>query len=197
MNFLSFPSRSFLFIIFILFVTSCSVFAQAPSGPPRPHQHPPLPPTDQEQFFAYWTTETGWTTELQLRNNAPGQDLVVTPALRLADGAETALAPVAIKPQEVKSIDLGAAIAAAAAPQLIGTHGSVVLRRRRQAGQTEGSSRPRRDNPLFDPQAHPRFRPHRRVWRHQNLHERPRRLAGHFAFPFRRKRRILRHPENV
>jgi hypothetical protein len=67
---------------------------------------------------------------LQLRNNAPGQDLVVTPALRLADGAETALDPVTIKSQEVKSIDLDTAIAAAAAPQLIGTYGSVVLRYR-------------------------------------------------------------------
>ena len=54
----------------------------------------------------------------------------MTPALRLADGAETALDPVTIKPQEVKSIDLDAAIAAAAAPQLIGTYGSVVLRYR-------------------------------------------------------------------
>ena len=130
MNFLSPFRRSFLLIIFILFATSCSVFAQAPSSPPRPHQHSPLPPADQEQFFAYWTTETGWTSELQLRNNASGQDLVVTPALRLADGAETALAPVSVKPQEVKSIDLDAAIAAASAPQLIGTYGSVVLRYR-------------------------------------------------------------------
>ena len=55
----------------------------------------------------------------------------MTPALRLADGAETALDSVTIKPQEVKSIDLDAAIAAAAAaPQLIGTYGSVVLRYR-------------------------------------------------------------------
>jgi hypothetical protein len=130
MNFLSPFRRSFPFIIFMLFATSCTVFAQAPSSPPRPHQHPPVPPIDQEQFFGYWTTETGWTSELQLRNNSPGQDLVVTPALRLADGAETALAAVTIKPQEVKSIDLDAAIAAAAAPQLIGTYGSVVLRYR-------------------------------------------------------------------
>lgn len=52
----------------------------------------------------------------------------MTPILRLADGAETRLPPVTIKPQEVKSIDLDAAIAAAAAPQLVGTYGSVVLR---------------------------------------------------------------------
>jgi len=108
--------------------------AQSSGNPPKspqhpiPHQHPALPPADQEQFFAYWTTETGWTSELQLRNNAANQDLVVTPALRLADGAETSLGPVTIKPQEVKSIDLAAAIAAVEAPQLIGNYGSLVLR---------------------------------------------------------------------
>jgi hypothetical protein len=51
--------RSFLFFILALSVSSCTVSAQTPSSPPRPHQHPPLPPIDQEQFFAYWTTETG------------------------------------------------------------------------------------------------------------------------------------------
>jgi hypothetical protein len=38
--------------------------------------------------------------------------------------------PLSIKPQEVKSIDLATAIAPAAAPQLIGNYGSVVLRYR-------------------------------------------------------------------
>jgi hypothetical protein len=88
------------------------------------------PAVDQEQAIAYWTTETGWTSDLQLRNNAVGQDLTVTPVLRLADGAETSLAPVTIQPQEVKSIDLGAAISAAAAPQLVGAYGSLALRYR-------------------------------------------------------------------
>jgi hypothetical protein len=122
--------RRFLLVLLMLFVTSCTVSAQAPSGPPKPHQRPPLTSVDQEQFVAYWTTETGWTSELQLRNNASGQDLVVTPALRLPDGAETTLDPVTIKPQEVKSVDLAAAISSAAAPQFIGTYGSVVLRYR-------------------------------------------------------------------
>jgi hypothetical protein len=93
-----------------------------------PAQSPTLPEaTDNEQFVAYWTTETGWHSELQLRNNRTDGDLVVTPTLRLADGAETALAPVTIKPQEVQSLDLEAAVTSAA-PQLIGTYGSVVLR---------------------------------------------------------------------
>lgn len=107
------------------------VHAQSPAGPPKPKSRPipPQPPAvDQEQAIAYWTTETGWSSELQLRDNAANQELTVTPVLRLADGAETALAPATIKPQEVKSVDLNAAIAAASAPQLIGAYGSVALR---------------------------------------------------------------------
>ncbi len=110
--------------------------AQTPAGPPKAQQHPIPPPpvaTDQEATVAYWTTETGWMSELQLRSNAVGQDLTVTPVLRLADGAETRLAPVTIKPQEVKSVDINAAIAAAGAPQLVGTYGSLVLRYRSAA----------------------------------------------------------------
>jgi len=91
---------------------------------------PPPPAVDQQQFLSYWTAETGWSSELQLRNNAVGQDVTVTPVLRLPNGTETTLAPVTIKPQEVKAVDLDAAIAAAPAPQLVGTYGSVVLRYR-------------------------------------------------------------------
>jgi hypothetical protein len=100
------------------------------SCPLRTPAQSPTPPeaTDNEQFVAYWTTETGWHSELQLRNNRTDGDLIVTPALRIAGtGAETALAPVTIKPQEVIAVDLDAAIGASA-PQLIGTYGSVVLR---------------------------------------------------------------------
>jgi hypothetical protein len=79
-------------------------------------------------MVAYWTTETGWNSVLQLRNNALIQDLTVTPVLHLADGAETSLASVTVKPQEVKSIDIATAISAVGAPNLVGTYGSVVLR---------------------------------------------------------------------
>ena len=124
------PYRCRLSLAFFLCIAS-SVLAQQPSTPPPPHGHPtapPLPAVDQQQVVVYWTTETGWNSELQLRNNALSQDLTVTPVLRLADGAETSLTPVTVKPQEVKSIDIGAAIAAVGAPQLVGTYGSVVLR---------------------------------------------------------------------
>src|SRR5713101_809021 len=100
----------------------------SPNSRSRPHTGKVPAPADQEQFVSYWTSETGWKSELQLRNNLVGQDLIVTPALRLPDGTETNLAAVTIKPQEVKSVDLDTAITATAAPQLVGKWGSIVLR---------------------------------------------------------------------
>ena len=65
---------------------------------------------DQEQFLSYWTTETGWRTELQLRSNLLNRDLTVTPVLRTPDGGETQLSPVVIKGKEVQSLDLNTLI---------------------------------------------------------------------------------------
>lgn len=113
------PTHQMIIGTFVLALVCTLASAQTPTLSPA---------ADNEQFVCYWTTETGWMSELQLRNNLVGQDLTVTPALRLADGAETPLAPITLKPQEVQAIDLGAAIAAANAPQLVGTYGSVVLR---------------------------------------------------------------------
>jgi hypothetical protein len=74
---------------------------QAASGPQStPHPGKAPLPADQEQFISYWTTETGWTSELQLRNNAIAQDLTVTPVLRVVDGSETSLASVTIRPRK-------------------------------------------------------------------------------------------------
>ncbi len=107
--------------------------AQETKAQPTANEHSSLPVVDQELIIPYWTTETGWRSELQLRNNAVGHDLIVTPVLRLAYGAETSLAAVTIKSDEVKSVDLEAAISAANAPQLVGTYGSAVLRFRAPA----------------------------------------------------------------
>jgi len=80
---------------------------------------------------AYWTSETGWKSELPTAGTIQtSQDLNVTPALRLAVDQRQNLLPVTIKPQEVKSVDLDAAISAAKAPQLVRAYGSVVLRYR-------------------------------------------------------------------
>lgn len=118
-----------LFLLLIILIAIEPGLAQSPpktrTVPPPP---PPPPAVDQELVIPYWTAETGWSSELQLRNNVAGRDLTVTPALRLPDGSETLLAPVTIKSQEVKSIDIAAAISAASAPQPIGTYGSAVLR---------------------------------------------------------------------
>jgi hypothetical protein len=125
--------RSNPFLLIVMFMSlfqSTTAFGQAPSKQPRPSTTAKLPDvTDQEQFVAYWTSETGWKSELQFRNNQVGHDLTVTPVLRTATGAETPLAPVTVRPQEVKSIDIDAAIGTTA-PQLVGTYGSVVLRYR-------------------------------------------------------------------
>jgi hypothetical protein len=80
-----------------------------------------------EQYIVYWTTEPGWRTELQLRNNLELSELTVTPALRTADGTETALPAVTIKPGDVVSVDLYHALMRAA-PRLVGSWGSLVLR---------------------------------------------------------------------
>jgi hypothetical protein len=84
---------------------------------------------DFEQFVAYWTTEAGWRSEIQLRNNLT-QDLTVLPLLQTSDGAEAALPAVTIKPAEVKLIDIGVS-----APQLAGKYGSAVLRYRSVASR--------------------------------------------------------------
>jgi hypothetical protein len=80
-----------------------------------------------EQYVVYWTTEPGWRTELQLRNNLESSDLTVAPAVRTADGVETALPAVIIKSGDVVSLDLYDSLLKAA-PQLAGSWGSLVLR---------------------------------------------------------------------
>jgi hypothetical protein len=75
------------------FLTIGLVVLLAPlAAPQQTPSRPPPAPADQEQIVPYWTTETGWMSELQLRNNQVGQDLTVTPVLRIPDGAKTPLA---------------------------------------------------------------------------------------------------------
>ncbi len=136
MNFLS-PRRLrpfFLFSALLILIPLVPRLAQAQSQSSPPARKPPPPPppppaTDQQQFVPYWTTETGWRTELQLRNNQVSDTLTVTPVLRAADGAETPLFPIVVQPQEAKTLDVATAIGNSA-PQLIGAYGSLVLRYR-------------------------------------------------------------------
>jgi len=99
-------SRSFFFLGLGLFAVLCAAFCSLPCLAQQPNVLAPhagkAAAVDQEQFLPYWTTETGWRSELQLRNNLAAADLTVTPALRAPDGTETPLSPVTVKPQEVK-----------------------------------------------------------------------------------------------
>ena len=84
--------RLFLCSIAVLLLTLTSpakLKSQTVPGPQSaPHSGTPPLPADQEQFISYWTTEAGWHSELELRNNIAAQDLTVTPVLRSADGTE-------------------------------------------------------------------------------------------------------------
>lgn len=100
--------------------TTTSNFRDALNSKPFP------PATDQELINPYWTTDTGWKTELQLRHNQQSRSLTVAPALRRPDGRETSLTSINVKTQEAKSIYLDSAIGISV-PQLVGT-GSVVVR---------------------------------------------------------------------
>lgn len=55
-----------------------------------------LGPKPQEVFAPYWTSEPGWDTELQLKNNLASGPLTATPVLRVASGEEIPLDPVTI-----------------------------------------------------------------------------------------------------
>ena len=104
-------------------------WAQATTQNAPPTRKAPPPAVDQQQFISYWTTETGWGTQLELRNNQATGVLAVTPVLRATDGSETDLASVTVQPQDVQTLDVEAAVGTSA-PQLIGAYGSVLLRYR-------------------------------------------------------------------
>src|SRR5271155_305319 len=96
---------------FLLLLLLCSLSICAQSGPP---QHPPRPillgpakwnPSPQEVSAPYWTLESGWNTELEMRNNLRYWELTITPVLRSATGQELSLAPVTVAPQHVVSLD--------------------------------------------------------------------------------------------
>jgi len=123
--------RSFFFAVTLALAASSLAAQSQPASNPQPSQHSnkrPVP-TDQQQFAVYWTTEPGWHTQLQLRNNLEEEDPPVTPALRTANGDETVLPAVIVKPGDVVSVDLHDTLMKAA-PQLIGSWGSVVFRYR-------------------------------------------------------------------
>jgi hypothetical protein len=89
-----------------------------------------LTPKPQESFAPYWTSEPGWESELQLRNNIEKSPLTVTPVLRLANGREIVLDEVTIASNAAQSVLVSDALAKHA-PGLVnqpGSFGSVAFR---------------------------------------------------------------------
>lgn len=84
----------------------------------------------QESYAPYWTSEPGWTTELQLKNNLTSTPLTVTPVLRLASGREIPLDPTTIPPNTSVSVWVNEGLLAHASDLLMqpGSYGSVVFR---------------------------------------------------------------------
>ncbi len=132
--------RLFFRIAPILCLCCAELLAQL-SQPAR-QSHAPYPakwePKAQEIFLSYWTVESGWSTELEIRNNVAWRDLTVTPVLRTAAGAEIALQPVTVPSEHVAAVDLREALLSVA-PSLLdqnGSFGSVVYR---YAGNSQGN----------------------------------------------------------
>ncbi len=84
----------------------------------------------QESFAPYWTSEPGWATELQLKNNLSSKPLVVTPVLRLASGQEIPLDATTIPPNSSVSVWVNEGLLAHSPDHLSqpGSFGSVVFR---------------------------------------------------------------------
>ena len=114
-------------LLLMISVTSSLVCAQNAATVESTNAKHALQAQDYEQFIPYWTTESSWHSELQVRNNLRAANLTVTPYVRSADGVELALAPIEIKPQEVQSLDLNATLQRIA-PQFMGTFGSIALK---------------------------------------------------------------------
>jgi hypothetical protein len=113
------PTPRSVFLLALVAITAVSAaFAAKPSAKP------------QEVFAPYWSSDPGWETEFQLKNNLPSQSLTVTPVLRLATGEEIALDPVTIAPNASVTVEINQALLKHS-PTLVnqpGSYGSAVLR---------------------------------------------------------------------
>jgi hypothetical protein len=83
-----------------------------------------------EQYATYWSSEPGWDTELQLKNNLTSAPLTVTPILRLVSGQEIPLTAVTIPANASLSVWVNEGLDEHA-PTLLGrpdSYGSVLFR---------------------------------------------------------------------
>lgn len=111
-------SRRVPLLALVAIVAVSAAYAQKPSARP------------QEVFAPYWTSEPGWDTELELKNNLASAPLTVTPVLRLASGEEIPLDPVTIPSNVSVSVWVNEGLLKYS-PGLLnqpGSYGSVVFR---------------------------------------------------------------------
>src|ERR1700722_18630303 len=90
--------RNILLLALIAITSASAAHAQKPSA------------KSQEVFAPYWTSEPGWETELQLKNNLSSGSLTAMPVLRLASGEEIALEPVTIASNASASVEINQAL---------------------------------------------------------------------------------------
>jgi hypothetical protein len=109
-------------------------------------------PSPQEVSATYFSLESGWNTDLEMRNNLRRRELTITPVLRAASGQELSLTPVTIAPQHVVSLDLRTL--AQADPKIVdnfGSFGSVAFRfNGLDAANLFAAAMVRRDGQPFD-----------------------------------------------
>ena len=114
----------------IFFVVS-STLAAAQILSDKASSRSPLPQAKLQEVLApYWSSEPGWDTELQLKNNLAAAPLTVTPVLRLASGEEIPLDPVTIASNASVSVWVNEGLLKHA-PSVLnqpGSFGSVVFR---------------------------------------------------------------------
>ncbi|MDP9268872.1 MAG: hypothetical protein M3P27_11195 [Acidobacteriota bacterium] len=86
--------------------------------------------SQQEVVVPYWTSEPGWNTHIEIRNNRRDRAVTVTPTLRLASGREVPLSPITVDTAESKPVNVGLALAAimSANAESAPMFGSVILR---------------------------------------------------------------------
>lgn len=83
----------------------------------------------QQLVVPYWTTEPGWNTQIEIRNNRRNKPISVQTVLRLTDGTSVTLPAITIDPAESKPVDLGLAVAAIASANVrsLPMYGSALL----------------------------------------------------------------------
>jgi hypothetical protein len=120
-----------------IFVVACLLFVPSSFAQQQPKTSGiKVPPVlRQEMVVPYWTLEPGWHTDLEIRNNNATHPITVTPFLLMSSGDEVALPSVELAINEIKSINIGAAIS--------GVRASITAKLVR-LGQWRSGSNPRR-----------------------------------------------------